>query len=67
MYILLTICPGIKPFHLHQRPEEEDYMCPVRALAEWIHISGITSGYLFRRFESDRVNTENVAIVSHGI
>ncbi|KAF8815091.1 hypothetical protein BYT27DRAFT_7216811 [Phlegmacium glaucopus] len=39
----------IKPFILHLLPEEEAYLCPVHALADWISASGITSGYLFRR------------------
>jgi hypothetical protein len=54
---------GIKPFHFHQLPEQYAYMCPVRALAEWIHVSNITAGYLFRSFASDRVNSEDVAMV----
>lgn len=33
-------------------PEEEAFLCPVRAMAEWIGASQITSGYVFRRMAS---------------
>jgi hypothetical protein len=46
----------IKPFYLHLQPEEEAHLCPIRALAEWLKVSGIDKGYLFQRMWSgDRV------------
>lgn len=47
---------GIKPFYLHMQAEDEAHLCPIRALAEWVKVSGINKGYLFRRIWSgDRV------------
>jgi hypothetical protein len=55
----------IKPFHLYALNASEAYLCPVRALAEWINPSEITTGYLFRKFASgDRVAEANQPIVS---
>jgi hypothetical protein len=46
----------IKPFYLHLQPEEKAHLCPIRALAEWLKVSGINKGYLFQRMWSgDRV------------
>jgi hypothetical protein len=46
----------IKPFHLHLQLDDDAYLCPVRALADWISVSEIKTGYLFRRMDvSDRV------------
>ncbi|KAF5330343.1 hypothetical protein D9619_005481 [Psilocybe cf. subviscida] len=39
----------IQPFFLQALAVEDAHLCPVRAVGEWIHASGITSGYLFRR------------------
>ncbi|KAF8335628.1 hypothetical protein F5887DRAFT_891801 [Amanita rubescens] len=39
---------GTKPFVLWLLPEEECHICPVRALAQWIHCSKIEEGYIFR-------------------
>lgn len=48
-------------------PEEEAHLCPVRAMAEWINASHITTGYLFRRMASgDRPAEKNVPLVSWG-
>ena len=47
---------GIKPFYLHMQAEDEAHLCPIRALAEWVQVSRINKGYLFRRIWSgDRV------------
>lgn len=55
----------IKPFVLHVMPEEEAYLCPVRAMAEWINASEITSGYVFRRMASgDRASQRDSPMVS---
>ncbi|KAF9472357.1 hypothetical protein BDN70DRAFT_938255 [Pholiota conissans] len=43
---------GIKPFVLYALDEDEAYLCPVRALGEWIKASKITSGFLFRKLAS---------------
>ncbi|KAF7306269.1 hypothetical protein MIND_00417800 [Mycena indigotica] len=37
----------IKPFVLHERPEEEAHLCPVRALACWLMVNEHDDGYLF--------------------
>jgi len=56
---------GIKPFVLYAMPEEEAHLCPVRAMAEWINASCITTGYLFRRMASgDRLSERNVPLTS---
>ncbi|KDR69545.1 hypothetical protein GALMADRAFT_77349 [Galerina marginata CBS 339.88] len=55
----------IKPFVLYALPEEEAYLCPVRAMADWISASGITSGYLFRRMASgDRPSANDSPMTS---
>ncbi|KAL1660113.1 hypothetical protein GGF50DRAFT_130526 [Schizophyllum commune] len=46
-------------------PEHLAHLCPVRALCEWLHVSQIKSGYLFRRFApGDRVVTEGARPLS---
>ena len=42
-------------------------MCPVRAMAQWIKASKVTSGHLFRKFTAqDRPSAhEDAAMVSH--
>ncbi|KAF7308877.1 DNA breaking-rejoining enzyme [Mycena kentingensis (nom. inval.)] len=37
----------IKPFVLHEMPEQDAHLCPVRALSSWLHCSQITDQYLF--------------------
>ena len=32
--------------------DDQAHLCPVRALAEWVQVSGINKGYLFRRIWS---------------
>jgi hypothetical protein len=60
----LNLLADIKPFHLHLMHESNAYMCPVRALAEWIAVCGFNQGYLFRRIMSgDRVDTSDRPIV----
>lgn len=49
---------------MHMMPEEEAYLCPVRAMADWIEASEITSGYVFRRMASrDRASKRNSPMV----
>jgi hypothetical protein len=56
---------GIKPFFLHRLPEADAHLCPIRALAEWLVVSRITEGYLFRKMASgDRVAEANSPMVS---
>jgi hypothetical protein len=51
--------------------EDEAHLCPIRALAEWVQVSGINKGYLFRRIWSgDRIadldkNTPTVSLQLH--
>jgi len=46
----------IKPFYLYRLPEDKAHLCPVRAMAEWLKISGIKRGYVFRRmYSGDRI------------
>jgi hypothetical protein len=40
----------IQPFYIYPLDEEEAHLCPVRAMAQWIKASQVTSGFLFRRF-----------------
>jgi len=55
----------IKPFFLHFMHESDAYMCPVRALSEWIAVCGFETGYLFRRiFSGDRVDQTNHSMSS---
>jgi hypothetical protein len=58
-------CTGVKPFFLHLLPPHLAHLCPIRALAEWLMVSGITEGYLFRKMASgDRVSEQNSHMVS---
>lgn len=55
----------IKPFYLYAMGEEDAHLCPVRALAEWLAISKITLGYLFRKIVSgERVSATDTPLVS---
>lgn len=53
------------------QPEDQAHLCPIRALAEWVEVSGINKGYLFHRIWSgDRVADldKNTPMVSfHGL
>jgi hypothetical protein len=56
----------VQPFYIYPLDEEEAHLCPVRAMAEWIRESQVTSGFLFRRFMAqDRPSAhEDIAMVS---
>ncbi|KAH9479416.1 hypothetical protein JR316_0008006 [Psilocybe cubensis] len=55
----------IKPFVLHILSDDEAYLCPVRAVSEWINASKINTGYLFRRMASgDRPVSNNSPMTS---
>ncbi|KDR83109.1 hypothetical protein GALMADRAFT_57463, partial [Galerina marginata CBS 339.88] len=46
-------------------PEEEAHLCPLRAIARWMKISGITSGYMFRRMASgDRPREDDTPLTT---
>ncbi|KAF8814125.1 hypothetical protein BYT27DRAFT_7250346 [Phlegmacium glaucopus] len=64
-YLPLKLVEDIKPFVLHMLLEEEAYLCPVRALADWISASSITSGYVFWRMATgDRPVANNTPMTS---
>jgi hypothetical protein len=56
----------VQPFYVYPLDEEEAHLCPVRAMAEWIKESQVTSGFMFRRFMAqDRPSAhEDTAMVS---
>ena len=45
-----SIMSEIQPFYIYPLNDDEEHLCPVRAMAEWIDASKITSGYMFRKF-----------------
>ncbi|KIJ58549.1 hypothetical protein HYDPIDRAFT_102429 [Hydnomerulius pinastri MD-312] len=54
-----------KPYYLWVFPQSEAHLCPVRAIAEWIQASSITTGFLFRKIASgDRVAEANAPMSS---
>ena len=57
----------VQPFYIYPLDEEEAHLCPVRAMAEWINASQVTSGFLFRRFMAqDRPSAhEDTAMVRY--
>ncbi|KAJ7795520.1 DNA breaking-rejoining enzyme [Mycena olivaceomarginata] len=56
---------SVKPFYLHLFSPHLAHLCPIRALAEWLVVSGITEGYLFRKMASgDRVASQNSHMTS---
>lgn len=49
---------------LHLLPESMAHLCPVRAYADWIGITSIRDGYIFRKIASgDRVLMNNEPMV----
>jgi hypothetical protein len=43
---------------------KEPYLCPVRALLEWIQVCHIIEGFLFRKIDvHDRVSARNIPLV----
>jgi L-lysine 2,3-aminomutase len=66
MLITAPAMADVQPFYIYALDEEEAHLCPVRAMAEWIKASQVTSGFLFRRFMSqDRPSAhEDTAMVS---
>ncbi|KAF8806495.1 hypothetical protein BYT27DRAFT_7293828 [Phlegmacium glaucopus] len=46
-------------------PEHESHLCPVRAVADWLEASRISTGYLFRRMASgDRPSQKDTPMTS---
>ena len=42
--------PDVQPFYVYPLDDDEEHLCPVRAMAEWIDASQVTSGFMFRKF-----------------
>ncbi|KAJ7765929.1 hypothetical protein DFH07DRAFT_737507, partial [Mycena maculata] len=67
--ILLQVRAGetatsMKPFYLYLLLPHLAHLCPIHTLAEWLMVSGITYGYLFRKMASgDRVSPQNSHMV----
>jgi hypothetical protein len=61
------LLPDVQPFYIYPLDEEEAHLCPVRAMAQWIKASKVTSGFLFRKFTAqDRPSAhDDAAMVSH--
>jgi len=58
----------IQPFFLYALPEHEAHLCPVRALANWLLVSRVTTGYIFQKIASgDWVAEANTPMVSSDI
>ncbi|KAJ7618074.1 DNA breaking-rejoining enzyme [Roridomyces roridus] len=59
---------NVQPFYLYLFPEPLAYLCPVRALAEWLEVleaAGVYDGYLFRKVgASDRISVDNEHMTS---
>ncbi|KAK6988966.1 hypothetical protein R3P38DRAFT_3331733 [Favolaschia claudopus] len=56
---------GVKPFYLHLFPPHLAHLCPIRALTNWLYVSDIEDGFLFRKIVSgDRVSQENTHMTS---
>ena len=54
----------IKPFILHLFPKELAHLCPVHAYSDWISVTSIDQGYIFRKLLSgDRISANNVPMV----
>ncbi|KAJ7602151.1 hypothetical protein FB45DRAFT_761277 [Roridomyces roridus] len=58
---------NVQPFYLYLLPEPLAYLCPVRALAEWLEVlgaAGVDEGYLFRKIGAgDRISVNNEHMV----
>jgi hypothetical protein len=49
-------------------PGSMAYLCPVRAYAEWLRVTRVTSGFVFRRLTSgDRISENNQPMVSFAL
>lgn len=53
----LIITIEVQPFYLYALPTSLKHLCPVRAYADWINLTQITEGYIFRKMGSgDRIS-----------
>jgi hypothetical protein len=66
LFPMLNIILDVQPFYIYPLDEAEAHLCPVRAMAQWIKASKVTSGFLFRKFTAqDRPSAhEDAAMVS---
>ncbi len=55
----LSYCKEIEPFVLHELPDLMAHLCPVRAYSEWLNVSQIESGFVFRKLGSGDQVSEN--------
>ncbi|KAF8261883.1 hypothetical protein EI94DRAFT_1541505, partial [Lactarius quietus] len=57
-YTIAFICLlQIRPFVVYALPESLAHLCPVRAYAEWLKVSNILKGFIFRKLASgDRIS-----------
>ena len=54
----------IPPFHLFAMPPEQQHLCAVRAVAEWLKVTNLQTGYLFCQITSgDRIDEANTPMV----
>jgi hypothetical protein len=65
-----TICSGannllgIQPFVLHLMPPQMRHLCAVRAYADWVKITRVDKGFVFRKLDkNDRIIETNEAMV----
>ncbi|KAJ3555760.1 hypothetical protein NP233_g12131 [Leucocoprinus birnbaumii] len=55
----------IKPFVLHELPQDMEHLCPVRAYSWWVLTSRQNTGYVFRRLNvGDRLGEGNTCMTS---
>ncbi|KAJ3840841.1 hypothetical protein F5878DRAFT_532814, partial [Lentinula raphanica] len=49
----------VQPFYLYALPTSLKYLCPIRAYADWMNLTQINEGYIFRRIGSgDRISAD---------
>ena len=62
---LLITHTDILPFILPPMPLEMQHLCVVSAYAEWVRVTNLVDGYVFRKLDSyDRIIQTNEAMVS---
>ncbi|KAJ3759914.1 hypothetical protein EV360DRAFT_81672 [Lentinula raphanica] len=49
----------VQPFYLYALPTSLKHLCPIRAYADWMNLTQINEGYIFRRIGSgDRISAD---------
>ncbi|KAJ3728953.1 hypothetical protein C8R42DRAFT_716828 [Lentinula raphanica] len=49
----------VQPFYLYALPSSLKHLCPIRAYSDWINLTQITEGFIFRRMGSgDRISAD---------